>query len=507
MNDVVIVGAGPVGLMLACELRLAGIDPLVVERLPERLTTPKANGLTGQVVRLLDQRGLYGRVSGVEGAPHPGPEFIFGAIALPLNRLEHNPMYFLPVPQRELERHFGERAAELGVEVRRGVEITGFVQDAEGVTLEVATEQGPDRLQARYVAGCDGGHSTIRKVAGIGFPGATEDDVVSRMAYISPASYERLSQAAPQIEGLGVIYHRTETGVFTLGQLVPGRPLVNTLEWEEDPDRDWPGEGSPMTMDEMQASVGRVLGVDVALAPPPDGPQVLRRLVGRNTRLAERYRAGRVFLAGDAAHVHSASGGPGLNLGLQDAANLAWKLAAAVQGWAPDDLLDTYETERRALGSRVFMQTQSQTALMAPGSSVTALRDLFGELLERKENLQAVADLMAGADVRYDMGDPGAPRPTGWFVPDIRLADGGPDARLAELLRDGRPTLVDLAGDERLRRAVEPWTDRVAYVKATAVDAPAPALLIRPDGYVAWSGGASGEGLTAALRRWFGAAA
>jgi hypothetical protein len=257
-----------------------------------------------------------------------------------------------------------------------------------------------------------------------------------------------------------------------------------------------------MTMAEMEESVERVIGVHLPLTPPPEGaPTLLRRLCGRNTRLADRYRDGRVFIAGDAAHV---SHGPTLNLGLQDAANLAWKLAATLQGWAPECLLDSYETERHASGKRVFMATQAdRTALLGPGGGVTALRQLFAELLGRTENVRMVAALMAGADVRYDMGEEHPAAPTGWFVPPLDLTtDDGHTRRLAELLRDARPLLVDLTGGNDLAATAEPWHDRVYRVAATADDAPAPALLIRPDGYVAWAG-ADPDGLKAALTRWF----
>ncbi|MET7459841.1 FAD-dependent monooxygenase [Nonomuraea sp. NPDC005501] len=252
----------------------------------------------------------------------------------------------------------------------------------------------------------------------------------------------------------------------------------------------------------MEESIERVLGVRLPLTPPPEGaPTLLRRLCGRNWRLAERYRDGRVFIAGDAAHV---SHGPTLNAALQDAANLAWKLAATLQGWAPEGLLDSYETERRASGERVLMHTRAGAALMAPGDDVTALRLLFAELLDRTENTHMVAALMAGADVRHDMGEEHPAAPTGWFAPPLDLTTGdGHTRRLAQLLREARPLLLDLTGGNDLAAAAEPWNGRVHRVTATADDPPAPALLIRPDGYVAWAG-ADPDSLETALTRWFG---
>lgn len=512
---VVIVGAGPVGLMLGCELALAGVDARVLERLPEPVSTSKANGMVGQVVRLMDHRGLYERCGGRGASPQPLSDFFFGAIPLPLARLERNPLYVLAIQQRDLERILAERAAELGVEVRRGCEVRSLVQDADGVALRVASSDGEREVRASYVVACDGGHSPIRRQLGIAFPGISTDNLVSRGANISAGSWaqvlECVQQALPSASDLRAGFHRTERGVLAFGAVQPERPLVNTLEWESSPDGEWPGSGAPMTLTEMRASLSRVLGVDLpALEPPPPGPTLLRRLIGRNTRLAERYRAGRVFLAGDAAHVHAATGGPGLNLGLQDAANLGWKLAASVRGWAPSTLLDSYERERHAAGARVFMQTQAQTALMAPGGDVTALRQLFGELLQRQENVQQIAELMAGSDVRYAMGDASLHAWAGHFAPDLVLQTSKGARRLAELMREGRPLLVASSRDGALQEVARGWRDRVAVIAADDSTAQARALLVRPDGYVAWAADQSEPEATAALglrgvlSSWFG---
>ncbi|MFI7450412.1 FAD-dependent monooxygenase [Nonomuraea sp. NPDC049714] len=509
MFDAVIVGGGPVGLFLACELKLAGVDPVVVERLPEPSQADKAHGIVGQAVRLLDDRGLFERFGG-SGVPKPLPTFFFGTLPLPLHVLgDDNPMYMIQINQRDIERILAERAAELGVDVRRGYEVRKFAQSEDHVDLVVTSLDGAqENLSTRFLVGCDGGHSEIRKQAGIAFPGIVDEQVVARAALIgstgqiAPAPGGRIA-----IGGFGEIsgnFHRTERGVIMIAFLAPEHPFITTLEWEDHPVGSHPGPGAPMTLKEMEASVERVLGVQVALSSPPEGsPTLLRRICGRNTRLADRYRDRRVFLAGDAAHVHAASGGPGLNLGLQDAANLAWKLSADLHGWAPDGLLDSYESERRALGERVFMQTQSQTALMAPGSAVTALRELFTELMTKRESVQLIADLMAGADVRYDMGECEPADLTGWFAPSLDLTtEDGRALRLAELRRDARPLLLDLSADAALAEAASAWSDRVARVAARAA---APSLLIRPDGYVAWSG-TDPDGLRGALGRWFGTA-
>jgi hypothetical protein len=259
-------------------------------------------------------------------------------------------------------------------------------------------------------------------------------------------------------------------------------------------------DAAPMSLDDLRESTRRVLGVELPFeAPQGPGPHAMRRMDGINTRLAETYRAGHVLLLGDAAHVHSPMGGPGLNLGLQDTVNLGWKLAAEVNGWAPAGLLDTYESERRPVGERVMMQSLTQQALMAPGPEVDAMRTLFGELLEKPQVRDHMAHLLAGSDVRYVVGD--AHPLSGRLAPDLVLDDG---RRVAELMHDARPVLLDLSG------TLEVEHDRVDVVTGTMADRPAAAMLIRPDGYVAWAsdgvGAAELPNLIAALERWFGPA-
>ncbi|MFC8845921.1 MULTISPECIES: FAD-dependent oxidoreductase [unclassified Micromonospora] len=502
MIDVIVVGAGPNGLMIACELALAGIRPVVCERLPEPSTEQRANGLVGQVVRMLDRRGLYQRLSADPAPLRPQPGFVFGALPLDLRAVPENPLYVLGVPQRRIEQVLAERAAELGVRVRRGHEVTGMRQRTDAVAVAFADGT---TLTCRYLVGADGGRSTVRKLAGIDFPGVTTDRSVSRTAQVSvPAELIDPATGGLTVPGFGVVppfqHTRTERGLIAWAPF-PGRlPVITTTEWPEST----AVEGA-MTLAEMRASVARVLGVDVPLGPPAgDGPHLLRRLTGGNTRLAARYRAGRVLLLGDAAHVHSAIGGPGLNLGLQDAVNLGWKLAAQLHGWAPEGLLDTYEAERRPVARRVTMSTQAQSALISPGSEVTALRVLLGELLARPENAAHVAALLAGTDVRYDMDAPDGPL-TGRWAPDEVLHTATGPARLAELTRTARPLLLDHTGT--LAAVAEPWRDRVDVVEGTVPGRGPTALLLRPDCYVAWESGAdepdAGQ-LRRALTRWFG---
>ncbi|MFI7042111.1 FAD-dependent monooxygenase [Microbispora rosea] len=497
--DVMIAGAGPNGLMLACELSLAGVRPIVLERLNGQTKENRANGLVGQVVRALDRRGLHERLSGSAEPPRPSPAFVFGAMPLDLGRLDDNPMYGLAVPQRRIEQVLEERALELGVEIRRGHELTGLSQDEDGVTAEIAGPEGPYRLRTRYLVGADGGRSVTRKLCGIGFPGVTRDDSVSRGGHVSmPAELIDPVTGGLNVPGYGPIppfmHHRTDHGMFVYAPFPTGT-LVNATEWNQD------GGDEPMSLDELRESVRRVLGVDLPFGPPEGpGPHQLRRLSGGNTRLAERFRDGRVLLLGDAAHVHSAIGGPGLNLGLQDALNLGWKLAAEIHGWAPPGLLDTYETERRPAAERVVMHTQAQAALIAPGPEVTALRVLFGELLRDARTTKHIADLMSGADIRYALE--GTHPLTGSPAPDLVLETETGSIRLAELTRTARPLLIDLTPDAALAGALDGRRDRVDLVTAktsgeglpTALRcAPAAlrcaptALLVRPDCYVAWA--------------------
>jgi 2-polyprenyl-6-methoxyphenol hydroxylase-like FAD-dependent oxidoreductase len=511
-NDVVIAGGGPNGLLLACELKLAGVDPIVLERLSQPSDMPKANGLVGQVVRMLDYRGLYERFSGNSSAPRAVPSFQFGGLGLELHRLADNPMFMLPIPQRRLEQLLEERATELGVEIRRGHEVTGLTQNDESVTLRVHDGTGDYELTARYVVGCDGGHSLIRRSVGIGFPGITDTRFVSRTGTVTlPDAYNVVGSGEIELPGkrrlAPFVFHRMPQGIFVFGTFQPGVYRISVLEWDQ-PDV---GPEGPLPIAELREAALRVLGADLPMTPAEiAGGDGLRRRPGVNSRQADRYREGRVFLVGDAAHVHSGVGGPGLNLGLQDGINLGWKLAAEVGGWAPPGLLDSYQSERFPLGERVLMHTRAQMELLAPGENITALRRLFAEMLSDDTNLRRIAELMTGAEARYDTFADQLPEHEliGRFVPDLPL-DPSP-TRVGELLRVARPVLLDLTGNA-LAETVTGWQGRVEVVSAgTTRPAPADAILIRPDGYVAWAvgpGTAAEEvrrSALAALRTWLG---
>lgn len=501
---VVIAGAGPNGLMLACELALAGVRPVVLDGLPGPSSEPKANGLVGQVVRTLDLRGLYNRFSGVAGPPQPVPAWMFSGMALDLSLsfsdARANPMYVLPVSQPQLVRLLVERAAELGVAVRWGHQLTGLDPRDDTVLATVTSAHGDYEVATDYLVGADGGRSIVRKTAGIAFPGTTAP-TVARLAHVQIPESLRAADRSLAIPGVGRIAHghnRFDRGMVLFGEFEPGRALLATLEFG-------PGADSgPMTITELRESLQRILDVDIAVGEPlGPGPHALRRIDGQNSRQAERYRAGRVLLLGDAAHVHSAMGGPGLNLGLQDTVNLGWKLAAQINGWAPEGLLDTYDSERQPLGQRVMMHSMAQTALISPGPQVGALRELFGELIAIPQVSAHIAELLAGTDIRYHVGDDH--RLSGWQVPDLTFDDG---RRVAALLHRGRAVLLDLA-DGTAATVARPWAGRVDAIRAALPEPPAAALLIRPDGYIAWATDAFDAGqqpvLEAALARWFGA--
>ncbi|WP_436762976.1 rifampin monooxygenase [Streptosporangium sp. V21-05] len=468
--DVIIAGCGPAGAMLAAELRLHDVRVLVLEKETEPASFVRIVGLHIRSLELMAMRGLLDRVL-PHGRRRPAGGF-FAAIPKPAPEgLDSAYAYLLGIPQPVIVRLLEEHAVELGARVRRGCAVAGFEQDGEGVTVELADGE---RLRSRYLVGCDGARSTVRKLLGVGFPGepSRTETLMGEMRAEAPQE-----EIAAKVAGVGES-HRPfwlrpfGEGVYSV--VVPAGGVADRAE--------------PPTLEDFKQRLRAIAGTDFGV----HSPRWLSRF-GDATRLAERYRAGRVLLAGDAAHIHPPIGGQGLNLGVQDAFNLGWKLAAQIRGWAPETLLDTYEAERHPVAEEVLDNTRAQTELLSAEPGPRAVRRLLTELMDFGEVNRRLIEKITAIGIRYDFGE--GPDLLGRRLPDIDVRQG----RLYGLLHRGRGLVLDRTG----RLAVGGWSDRVDHLVDPGAELDVPGVLLRPDGHVAWIGDDQ-RGLDDHLFRWFG---
>jgi 2-polyprenyl-6-methoxyphenol hydroxylase-like FAD-dependent oxidoreductase/predicted 3-demethylubiquinone-9 3-methyltransferase (glyoxalase superfamily) len=478
---IAIAGAGPVGLMLAGELRLHGIDVVLFEQRTVRVEESRGIGFTARAAEVFDQRGLLDRF----GAIDPGRDGHFGGVRVDFGKLPDNHFGVRRVPQYRIERGLESWAEDLGARILRGCTVVGVEPAEDGVTTIVDGPMGRFRHHSQFLVGADGGRSIVRKLAGIDFPGTAPTRGMWLADLIG-------CDVRPRYIG-----ERVRSGMVMAAKLDDGVDRI-TIHEDVAPAPDSPPPTFAQLADTWQELTGESLH---------HGRARWISMFTDAARQAAEYRRGRVLLAGDAAHIHLPAGAQGLSVGVQDAVNLGWKLAATVQGWAPDDLLDTYHSERHPVGRRLLRNTRAQGLLYLTGDEMNPLRSILGELAELPEAAQTLAGMVSGLDIRYDVGDDDALAGCRLADTTLTLADGG-DTRVFELLRGGRGVLIT-TGDTRLETIGSAWSDRIDVVRATWGDEarhrPA-SVLLRPDGYVVWTSEGS-RPLTAALEQWFGAPA
>jgi 2-polyprenyl-6-methoxyphenol hydroxylase-like FAD-dependent oxidoreductase len=491
-HAVVVAGGGPTGLMLAGELALAGVDVAIVERRASQdLAGSRAGGLHSRTIEVLDQRGIAdrflseGQVAQVAG---------FGSTRLDISDFPTRHPYGLGLWQNHIERILAGWVGELAVTIYRGREVTGFAQDDTGVDVELSDGQS---LRSQYLVGCDGGRSLIRKTAGIEFPGwdPTTSNLIAEVELAEEPKWG-IHRNAFGVHSFGRVEYEIRDGEVVYMDRGPVRVMVTEQHV---------GPTTEPTLRDLSEALIAVYGTDYGI----HSPTWISRFTDM-TRQAAAYREGRVLLAGDAAHVHSPVGGQGLNTGVQDAVNLGWKLAQVVNRTAPESLLDTYHAERHPVAARVLRNTIAQVALFRPDDRIKTLGDTISELLSMDEPRKRFAAMMSGLDIHYDLGE-GHPL-LGRRMPDLDLVTANGPLRVFTLLHDARPVLLNLGEPGAID--ITPWAHRVQMIDAEyvgawelpalgAVTAPT-AVLIRPDGYVAWVGDGTDTGLRDALTTWFG---
>jgi 2-polyprenyl-6-methoxyphenol hydroxylase-like FAD-dependent oxidoreductase len=494
-HAVVIAGGGPAGMMLAAELALAKVDVAVVERRPDHvLVGSRAGGFHSRTIEVLDQRGVADRFL-AEG--QVAQASMIGTTVLDMSDFPTRHPYSLGIWQNQIERIMAAWVAELPVRIYYGSEVTGFAQDDMGVDVELADGQP---LRAKYLVGCDGGRSVIRKATGIEFTGwdATRSNLIAEVEMTEEPELGVRRDAAG-IHGIGRLEYEIRDGEVVYGDRGPLRVMVTEQQL---------GPSGEPTIGDLSEALINVYGTDFGI----HNPTSISRF-NDMTRQAAAYRAGRVLLAGDSAHVHYPAGGQGLSLGVQDAVNLGWKLAQVINGTSPESLLDTYQDERHPVAARALRHTMAQTALQRQDERTKALADVVSELAMMDEPRKRLVGIVSGLDIHYDLGE-GHPL-LGRRMPDLDLVTADGPLRVFELLHDARPVLLNLSEPSGID--ITHWADRVQLIDAEyvglwelpvlgAVTAPS-AVLIRPDGYVAWVGDRTQLGLPEALTTWFGAPA